>query len=52
VGATAPITDAIAMFPFWSDGKIAKIVFSDDASDITTTIGKLTSCSGFTVQTK
>ena len=52
VGAAAPITDAIAVFPFWSDGKIAKIVVSDDASDITTTIGKLTSCSGFTVQTK
>jgi hypothetical protein len=52
VGATAPITDAIAMFPFWSDGKIAKIVVSDEASDITTAIGKLASCGGFTVQTK
>lgn len=52
VGASAPITDAIAVFPFWSAGKIAKIVVSDDSQDISTTIGKLTSCGGFTVTTK
>jgi hypothetical protein len=52
VGATAPITDAIAVFPFWSDGKLSKLVVSDDAGDISTTIGKLTSCGGFTVSAK
>jgi hypothetical protein len=52
VGASASVADTIAVFPFWSDGKISKLVVSDDAGDISTTIGKLTSCGGFTVSTK
>jgi hypothetical protein len=49
VGATAPIDDAIALFPLWKDGTISRIIVSGDQQDISASIGNRTSCGGFVV---